>query len=112
MREVEEERTFVLKDNRGNYVGSNSISQNKQAKQYVYSYSKFLTNGFYTYQTSEAAEVGLKILQDKETEINIGKEFHIEEINRYEVLKQESNINIPKNPFQHEYYQQEGLAIA
>jgi len=111
MTEVKDEKTFVLKDQNGYYVGSNSISYSKGIRQHVYSCSKYLTNGFYTYQTLTAAEAGLKILQDKETKINNGKQFHIEEINRYKVLMSESNMDVPKNPFTHEYYQV-GLAIA
>lgn len=108
---MEEEKIFALKDSRGNYVGSNSIYHNKVTKVYAYSYSKYLTNGFYTYQTEMSAKDGLRVLQEKELEINNGITFHIEGINRRETLIKESNKNVPKIPFVQEYYK-EGLAIA
>jgi hypothetical protein len=108
---VGEDRTFVLKDNEGNFVGKNSIYCNREFTKCIYSYSEFLTNGFYTYQRESDAKEYLKSLQTMALKIKIGIEFHIEEINRIEVLMLESKKNIPKNPFVQKDLEI-GLAIA
>lgn len=108
---TEKEGIFVLKDNDDNYVGSNSISYDTRNKRYIYSYSKFYTNGFYTYSNESDAMKGLEFLQLKSINIKIGIKFHVEEINRYETLKRESKMDIPRDPFQHEYFR-ERMAIA
>jgi len=90
---------YVLKDTDGNYVGSNSISYCKKTKKYKYSYSKFLTNGFYTYKTKYAAEIGLQILRDETINIKNGRQYHVERIDKYSVLKNESKMDIPIMPF-------------
>lgn len=111
MTKIEKEGTFVLKDNRGNYVGVNSITYQKRKKLYDYAYSLSLKNGFYTYQTESSVTEALKILQEKGMEIKNVIQFHFEEINRREVLKNENNMGIKKNPFIHELYDNKGNRV-
>jgi len=106
------EGIFVLKDNKGNYIGSNSISYDRESKQYIYSYSKYLTNGFYTYQCESDALNELDILQEKAIKIKIGTKFHVERINRFDVLSNESKMDISQYPFIHECIKAEGLATS
>lgn len=108
---VGEEIIFALKDNDGKFVGENSIFCNKEQTKCIYSYSEFLTNGFYTYRRESDAKKSLETLQSMALKIKIGIDFHIEKINRIEVLMLESKGNIPKNPFIHKSFDI-GLAIA
>lgn len=108
---VDKEATFVLKDNNENYVGVNSISYNKKSKIYDYSHSEFLTNGFYTYQNDKAVLEALGIIQQKGIKIKNVIQFHFEEVNRLKILKEENLKGVPKDPFIHEYYNEEGLRI-
>lgn len=109
MRKGNDEGTFVLKDSDGKYVGSNSVSYDKETNRYVYSYSEFLTNGFYTYKNEKDALGGLKKIQEMGIKIKIGKEFRMEWINDREVVIKESKMDIPKDPFINIYT--EGLAV-
>lgn len=102
---------FVLKDNDGNYVGKYSLSWDNEIQDNVYSFCKYLLNGFYTYQNENDANKDLEALQSKANEIKIGKEFHIEWINRREVINNECKMGVPRYPFQ-KVYCKELVAIA
>ena len=96
---------FVLKDQDGNFVGSNSISYDKQTRQVIYSFSKFLTNGFYYSLSQKAAEVQLDNLNQLQAQFKLsGKQFHIEEIDKNEVLYREAQTHRPRDPFQQQYF--------
>jgi len=90
---------FVLKDERNNYVGSNSILYDKPTKQFFYSYSEWLTNGFYTYPTESSAKQALKSLQEIATKNRISIYFHVEKINKLKILIEENKMNVPRDPF-------------
>jgi len=97
-----ESAVFILKDNRGNYVGVDSISYDKPSRNNIYSYSEQLANGYYTYSDESDAIKELKLLQDKGIKINFVITFHIEKINMLEVLRNESRTcNIESCPFKH-----------
>jgi len=90
---------FVLKDERNNYVGSNSILYDKPTKQFFYSYSEWLTNGFYTYPTESSAREALKILQGIATKNKISIYFHVEKINKLKISIEENKLPVPRDPF-------------
>ena len=90
---------FVLKDERNNYVGSNSISYDKETKQFFYSYSEWLTNGFYTYPTESSAKEVLKKLQEIATKNKISIYFHVEKINKLKISTEENKSPVPRDPF-------------
>ena len=93
---------FVLKDNRGNFVGVNSISYDKQIRKYIYSYSETLSNGYYTYTDELDAKNELNLLQEKGIKIKFGIAFHIERVNMLEVSRSEVKLGIAKTyPFKH-----------
>jgi len=97
-----EQEVFVLKDSRGNYVGVNSISYDKQTKKYMYSYSEQLANGYYTYTDKSDAKNELNLIQEKGVKIKFGIAFHIERINMLEVSRNEVRLGIVKAcPFKH-----------
>lgn len=93
------EETFVLKDGYGNYVGHNSITRDGRTNNYIYSYSPFLTNGFYTYPDKKSAFLALELLEQLATKIKIAMKFHVMEVNRMEILTKESKMKIGKDPF-------------
>jgi len=93
---------FVLKDSRGNFVGVNSISYDKQIRRYIYSYSETLSNGYYTYTDELDAKNELNLLQEKGIKIKFGIAFHIERVNMLEVSRSEVKLGIVKTcPFKH-----------
>ena len=93
---------FVLKDSRGNFVGVNSISYDKQIRKYIYSYSETLSNGYYTYTDELDAKKELNLIQEKGIKIKFGIAFHIERINMLEVSRNEVKLGIVKTyPFKH-----------
>ena len=93
---------FVLKDSRGNFVGVNSISYDKQIRRNIYSYSETLSNGYYTYTDELDAKNELNLLQEKGIKIKFGIAFHIERINMLEVSRNEIELGIAKTlPFKH-----------
>lgn len=83
---------YVLKDTQGIYVGSNSISYDKESKNFLYSFSQYLTNGFYTYPTMLSANKDLEKLKDIANKIGFEMGFYIEKINPITIIKQESKI--------------------
>jgi hypothetical protein len=98
-----EGKTYVLKDDKGNYVGVNSISYDEPTRENIYSWSERLVNGFYTYTEKSDVMKDLKLLQEKGLKINFGKNFHIEKINISEVLKNENKVgNSLAYPFKYE----------
>ena len=93
---------FVLKDSRGNFVGVNSISYDKQIRKNIYSYSETLSNGYYTYTDELDAKKELNLIQEKGIKIKFGIAFHIERINMLEVSRNEVKLGIVKTyPFKH-----------
>jgi len=90
---------FVLKDERNNYVGSNSILYDKETKKFLYSYSEWLTNGFYTYPTEANAREALKTLQGIATKNKISIYFHVEKINKLKISIEENKLPVPRDPF-------------
>lgn len=97
-------KIFVLKDENENYVGSNSINFDKETNKYVYTYSEYLTNGFYTYQDKLEAEKALSLITDKGKEIKLGIKFHVDCIDTLETLTKESKMDIPRDPFVNIYF--------
>lgn len=105
INEMKKEMVYVLKDQEGNYVASNSISYNEDTKKVSYTYSKFLVNGFYNSSTLEIAQTELdKLLALNKRFQLAGKQFHVEEIDMVKVMYAESKLNIPRYPFVTEYY--------
>lgn len=99
---IAEQEVFVLKDSRGNFVGVNSISYDKRKRKNIYSYSEIHTNGYRTYTNIDDAKKILYLLQEKGTKIKFGIHFHIEKVNRQEVVKNEYKLGIIKTcPFKH-----------
>jgi len=97
-----EQKVFVLKDSRGNFIGVNSISYNKQTGKNVYSYSETLSNGYYTYTDESDVKNELSLIQEKGIKIKFGIAFHIERINMLEVSRSEVKLGIVKTyPFKH-----------
>lgn len=78
---------FVLKDSQNYYVGCNSIISNN--KQYMYSHSKSLINGFYTYSKKEEAENDLIKLRLEAKSIGFDIKFHIEKIDIIKTILEE-----------------------
>jgi hypothetical protein len=94
-------KIYVLKDEKDNYVGINSISHDKKTRKYIYSFSKRFVNGFYTYTDKSDAVVDLNLLEEKGLKINFENNFHIEKINMLEVSINESKLGIEQYPIQH-----------
>jgi hypothetical protein len=105
-----ETEVFVLKDHGGKYVGVNSISYDKEIKEYIYSLSDQLTNGYYTYTNELDAIKDLKLLEDKGLKIKFGTTFHIENIDILETAKNENKDGIKLYPFEHIVIDQSMLA--
>ena len=98
-------KRFVLKDQDGNYVGTNSISYDKATKQVIYSYSEFLTNGFYYSSSQKGAEAQLDKLNQLQAQFKLsGKQFHVEQIDKNEILYREAQTHRPRDPFQQQYF--------
>lgn len=93
------EKTYVIKDNQNNYVGTNSISYDQKIGKYYYLYSPFLVNGFYTYPNELMAQEDLRRLQELANKIGFDMEFKIEQINMIEIMYFESKLQIPRYPF-------------
>ena len=99
---ITEQEVFVLKDSWGNYVGVNAILYDKRKRKNIYSYSEIHTNGYRTYTNIEDAKKVLNLLQEKGTKIKFGIHFHIEKVNRQDVVKNEYKLGIIKTcPFKH-----------
>ena len=83
---------FILKDANQDYVGVNSISYDELTRNYIYSFSPQLLNGYNTYTDETDANNQLKLLQEKGQKIKFGMDFHIEKINMVEVINKENRI--------------------
>lgn len=92
-------KVYVLKDEKGNYVSSNSISYYKKIGKYKYTFSKFLVNGFYTYQNELDAKEVLKELKNKAKEIGFNIQFNISKIDLIQKIYEESKIIKGRYPF-------------
>ena len=94
---------FVLKDQDDNYIGVNSIGYYPETKKVIYSYSKTLVNGFYSYSDFSDAQIQLDKLNSANTRFKLPKTFHIKEVDMKEIALVESKIGIIKTcPFVHE----------
>lgn len=93
---------YVLRDSRGMFAGGNSISYDKNSGKFIYSFSKYLTNGFYTYPTKKVAYEDLVKLKKIAKEINFNIDFSIEQIDFINIIMYESKFKIPVYPFIHE----------
>jgi hypothetical protein len=104
-------KNYVLKDDKGNYVGVNSISYDEILRRNIYSWSERLINGFYTYSDKSEAMKELCLLQRKGIKIKYGVKFHVEEINQLEIIKKENKIgNSLGYPFKYQIIEEESIA--
>lgn len=99
---------FVLKDNRENYVSAGSIHYYEESKRLCYSYSKYITNGFFTSPTRKMAQTELDKLNQAQARFQLsGKQFHVEEIQDMDaVILEESKlpeVKVGYCPFKHKY---------
>lgn len=87
---------YVLKDQDNNYVSETSIYFSNDLNKIVYSYSPYLTNGFYICPTKTQTLLVLGKLQILNDKYHLGKSFRLEEIDRYETLLAEHKLNVIK----------------
>lgn len=100
MTETTKVGTFILRDEAGNFISGDSIYYDKETKKYFYSYSEFLTNGFYTYPTQQKAERELQNLREMAKQAKFKQKFRVEKIDMPKIIKEEGKLDIPKYPFQ------------
>ena len=89
---------YVLRDEKGRYTGDNAFSYNEESKDYSYSYSDRLVNGFYTYPTEEKALKALEKLQEQVMKIGSDMKFSVQKINMNEVITYECALPAKKHP--------------
>jgi hypothetical protein len=102
---TEERIVYALKDEKENYVGSNSIQYDKKTKQHYYVYSHFLSDAFFTYTMESQAQEVLDKLESLAIQLNCKKEFYIKRIDLNKALVDEYAKNKDKTktyPFIHE----------
>lgn len=96
---------YILMDEKGNYVGDNSIQYDKETKQHYYVYSRFLSNSFFTYTTGPQAQVELYKLKALALQLGFKRDFYIKRIELIKELTIEYNRDkdkCPVYPFVHE----------
>lgn len=94
---------FVIKDNNGMYTGDIT----ERTKEYVYSYSTRLNNGFFTYPDEKSVITQLNKCKIKTQLLEIDILFHIEQIDFIDVLDQESKLTEEKNPIKYIFFKKE-----
>ena len=87
--------SYAVKDDQGNYVGANSISYDGKSGGYLYSCSRFVTNGFYTYGSFERAKKCADNLNEIAKNIGFDRVFYVQEINLANVILEESKVYVP-----------------
>jgi hypothetical protein len=100
---------YILTNQLGHFLGGNSISYDNESEKYIYAYSEYLTNGFYTYPTEVAAQKDLYKLQELANKLNFKIEFFIKKINAMEIIVSESKLE--KKHIKYKYINK-NLAIA
>lgn len=89
---------FVLMDEKGNYIGDNSIQYDKETKKHYYVYSHFLSNSFFTYSNGPQAQVELYKLKALALQLEFKNDFRIKRINLIKELTKEYNRDKDKFP--------------